>query len=88
MRNFFIVLLLIITPLISACGTLFYPERRGNNSEIDPTVAILDGIGLLFFIVPGVIAYGVDFTTGAIYLSPAKASGFTENAPLLDEELN
>jgi hypothetical protein len=51
------------------CGTIFYPERKGQISgRIDPTVAILDGIGLLFFIIPGVIAYAVDFNNGTIYL--------------------
>ncbi len=54
---------------IFGCGTIIYPERRGQKSgRIDPGIAILDGIGLLFFIIPGLIAYGVDFTTGAIYL--------------------
>ena len=54
---------------LSACGTLFYPERRGQISgEIDPGVAILNGIGLLFYLVPGIIAFAVDFATGAIYL--------------------
>lgn len=54
-----------------SCGTILYPERRGQPAgPIDPKVAILDGIGLLFFFVPGVIAFAVDFATGAIYLPP------------------
>lgn len=54
---------------LSGCGTLLYPERRGQKSgRIDVGIAILDGVGLLLFIIPGLIAYGVDFTTGAIYL--------------------
>lgn len=52
-----------------SCGTLIYPERRGQTSgRIDPGVAILDGVGLLVFIIPGLIAYAIDFSTGAIYL--------------------
>jgi len=51
------------------CGTILYPERRGQQgSSIDAGVAVLDGIGLLLFIIPGVIAFAVDFSTGAIYL--------------------
>ena len=51
------------------CGTILYPERRGQRSgRIDPGVAILDAVGLLFFIIPGVIAFAVDFGNGAIYL--------------------
>lgn len=64
-----------------ACGTLMYPERRGQRQgEIDIKVAVLDGIGLLFFIVPGVIAYIVDFTTGAIYLPAGKRNMVHEGA--------
>jgi hypothetical protein len=60
---------------LSACGTIFYPERRGQlTGEIDPGVAILNGIGLLFYIVPGLIAFGVDFATGAIYLPDRRYS--------------
>lgn len=35
---------------------------------------ILDGIGLLFFLVPGVIAFAVDFSNGTIYLPGGVAS--------------
>ncbi len=60
---------------VFGCGTLMYPERRGQKSgRIDPGVAILDGIGLLFFIIPGLVAYAVDFTTGAIYLPGGRRS--------------
>src|SRR5882672_1632245 len=53
----------------TACGTLMHPERKGQTQgPIDVGVAILDGIGLLFFIIPGVIAYAVDFSNGTIYL--------------------
>ena len=41
----------------------------------------MDGIGLLFFILPGVIAYAVDFTTGCIYLN-GKRGSFSEAVPL------
>ena len=62
-------LILFLTSQLVACGTILYPNRRGQTSgRIDPGVAILDGVGLLFFIIPGAIAFGVDFTTGAIYL--------------------
>lgn len=54
---------------LTGCGTVFYPERKGQVSgEIDPIVAVANGVGLLFFLVPGVIAYAVDFSNGTIYL--------------------
>lgn len=58
-----------MTVQIAGCGTLLYPERKGQKTgRIDPGVAILDAVGLFFFIIPGVVAFGVDFVTGAIYL--------------------
>ncbi|NIC06659.1 hypothetical protein [Billgrantia bachuensis] len=63
-----LVLGAFITALVG-CGTVFHPERKGQMSgRIDPVVAIANGVGLLFFIVPGVIAYAVDFSNGTIYL--------------------
>lgn len=57
------------------CGTILYPERKGQKAgKIDVGVAVLDAIGLLFFIIPGVIAFAVDFNNGAIYL-PKGARG-------------
>ncbi len=62
---------LTITIGVVSCGTIFYPERRGQpGGKVDVNIALLDSIGLLLFIVPGVIAFAVDFSTGAIYLPP------------------
>ena len=53
----------------SGCGTLLYPERRGQPAgRLDWKVVLLDGIGLFFFFIPGVIAFAVDFINGTIYL--------------------
>jgi hypothetical protein len=60
---------------LASCGTLLYPERRGQPSgRLDIGVVALDGIGLLLFLVPGVVAFAVDFATGAIYLPPCYAA--------------
>ena len=59
----------IFTMQLVGCGTLMYPERRGQRGgSLDAGIAVLDGIGLLFGIIPGVIAYAVDFSNGTIYL--------------------
>jgi hypothetical protein len=53
----------------TGCGTILYPERRGQSAgKLDAVVVILDAVGLFFFFVPGVIAFAVDFSTGAVYL--------------------
>jgi hypothetical protein len=59
---------------LASCGTLLYPERRGQPAgRLDVGVVALDGVGLLLFLVPGVVAFVVDFATGAIYLPPEYA---------------
>lgn len=59
-----------ILSLTLACGTLLYPERRGReDGRVDPAVVVMDGALLFVFIVPGVVAFGVDLATGAIYES-------------------
>ncbi len=52
--------------------------------QLDWTVVALDGIGLLLFFVPGVIAFAVDFSNGTIYLPP---SGYGVNEADADHEL-
>ncbi|MFB3886842.1 MAG: polyribonucleotide nucleotidyltransferase [Thermodesulfobacteriota bacterium] len=55
------------------CGTLIYPERRGQTTgTVDVGIALLDALWLIVFIIPGVVAFAVDFTTGAIYLPGGK----------------
>jgi hypothetical protein len=69
-----VIILVVLVTQIAGCGTLMYPERRGQkvHGDVDTRVAVLDAIGLLFFIIPGLIAFGVDFYTGAIYLRPGE----------------
>lgn len=53
----------------TGCGTLLHPERKGQPAgQIDWAIVALDGLGLLLFFVPGVIAFAVDFNNGTIYL--------------------
>ncbi|MGE3317085.1 MAG: hypothetical protein AB7O26_18365 [Planctomycetaceae bacterium] len=64
-----------------SCGTLLHPERQGLRSgRLDPSIVVLDGLGLLFFFVPGIIAFAVDFATGAIYLPPDEFGYFAPGA--------
>lgn len=65
------LLLIAVLLLQTACGTILYPDRRNHKgTNVDPTVAVLDGVGLLFFIIPGVIAFAVDCGNGSIYYNP------------------
>lgn len=70
----------------ASCGTLIYPERRGQTGgRIDVGIAVLDGIGILLFVIPGLIAFTVDFITGAIYLPGGKRRSST--SPDFDERV-
>jgi len=73
--------------------------RRGENShqrrqepherphgDVDLKVVALDTLGLLLFFIPGVIAFAVDFTTGAIYLPPEQKFG-GKASPAQDQQL-
>ena len=72
---------------LAGCGTIIYPERRGQTGgKIDPAVVIMDGIGLLFWVIPGLVAFAVDFATGAIYTSSGRYSVAPEALkPAIDE---
>ena len=62
----------VVSFQLASCGTILYPERRDQKAgHLDVGVVLLDSIGLLFFLIPGIIAFAVDFSSGAIYL-PAK----------------
>lgn len=59
----------------SGCGTIMHPERKGQPAgDLDWSIVLLDGVGLLLFFIPGIIAFAVDFNNGTIYL-PADEKG-------------
>ena len=69
MKTLYVLVCAVLIVQLAGCGTLMYPERKGQRGgRIDAGVAVLDGVGLLLFIIPGVIAYAVDFSNGTIYL--------------------
>lgn len=67
---------------ISSCGTLFYSERNfGPKSDrIDYFVLGLDAIGFVAFVIPGFIMLGVDYATGALWLSKEENEIYIEDA--------
>lgn len=85
------VSLLIFTMVanLTACGTILHPERKGQrNGNIDAGIAVLDAVGLLFFIIPGVIAFAVDFTNGTIYLPHGHSSGLDDHRKYTEIHIN
>jgi hypothetical protein len=68
--------LLACLPLTS-CAALLFPERQHaeHSGRLDPNILVLNGVGLLFFVIPGLVAFGVDFATGGIYLPEGVTKG-------------
>jgi len=52
----------------TGCAYFLHPERRGNHSDADGGMVILDVLWLLPGVVPGIVALVVDFSSGAVYL--------------------
>jgi hypothetical protein len=77
-RRFLLAGLLIS---LTGCGTFMYPERQGQprGGPIDWKVVALDGIGLLLFVVPGVIAFAVDWYNGTLFL-PVESAEYSTTA--------
>jgi hypothetical protein len=74
-KTLYMLVCAVLIAQLAGCGTIMYPERRGQKGgRIDAGVAVMDGLCLLLFIIPGVIAYAVDFSNGTIYL-PGTARG-------------
>ncbi|WP_409439324.1 hypothetical protein [Psychromonas sp. GE-S-Ul-11] len=72
---------------LSGCGTILKPERKGQSAgQLDASIVALNAIGLLFFLVPGVIAFAVDFNNGTIYLPGGSASKGLDNNNLVKIE--
>lgn len=59
-----------LTVSTAGCGYILHPERIGSppSAEIDLGVVILDSLLLLFFVVPGVVAFAIDISSGCIYI--------------------
>ncbi|MDB5390758.1 MAG: hypothetical protein JWM11_6404, partial [Planctomycetaceae bacterium] len=65
----------LIGCISTGCGTIMHPERKGQPAgNLDWSIVALDGVGLLLFLVPGVIAFAVDFNNGSIYLPAEEKS--------------
>ena len=63
---------------LCACGERSCTPSAGGRpgaggDRLDPGVVVLEALGLLFLVIPGVIALAVDFSNGTIYL-PGTAS--------------
>lgn len=81
-RRFLIEMSLTVSAgTLAGCGSILHPERIGQprTGPIDWKIAAIDGIGLVLFLVPGLIAFAVDFYNGTIFLPAHNYSDFDAN---------
>ena len=65
------ILMVICFVNLSACvGTLFKRNQiyKVHSKKLDWFIVAVDSFFLLFFIVPGIVALAVDYSTGTLYL--------------------
>ena len=67
MKKFLVLIVAVLFFGVSSCGTIIKNSKGGKTNELDVNIVLLDAIGLLFFIVPGLVAYAVDFGNRTIY---------------------
>jgi hypothetical protein len=83
-RKLIAILIIIVCLNMTACGYFLYPERVGSKGgKLDTAIVVLDAAALLFGILPGVVAFAVDITTGAIYLPPGQKSVIEKHSKTL-----
>ena len=64
------------------CGTILKEEQinQPHSGKLDWKIVLLDGIGLIFFIVPGVVSYAVDYSNGTLFLSKNETMSLNGNS--------
>ena len=68
-----IIIVALLGTAIS-CGTIMKPYQinQPNSGQLDATIVLLDSLGLVLFIFPGIIALTVDYSNGTLFLPRSK----------------
>lgn len=69
LKRISIVFIFILSLLIASCGTLSKKTFVKNTGKVDYYIVFLDSLGLLVFVVPGIIALSIDYATGTLFLT-------------------
>lgn len=69
LKQISIVFIFIFSLTLASCGTLYKTTFVKNTGKLDYYIVFLDSLGLLVFVFPGIIALGVDYATGTLFLT-------------------
>lgn len=67
LKKFSVLFVALSFFFVSSCGTILKDKRGVPGGKLDPAIVALDAIGLLFFIIPGVVAFVIDYNNGTLY---------------------
>ncbi len=78
----FLAISLVTSLCFYGCGTILKEEQinQPHSGKLDWKIVLLDGIGLIFFIVPGVVSYAVDYSNGTLFLSKDETMSLNGNS--------
>ncbi len=80
MRKVLLAVVAVSVFALQACGTILKPNQVGkaHSNKLDTKIVVLDAIGLFFFLIPGVVAFGVDWYNGTLFLPRGYAINLDE----------
>mgnify|MGYP005801830375 CR=1 FL=1 len=64
------ILIVVMFLFLESCGTILkykYIDKPVSN-KLDWGIVALDGIGLILFIIPGIVAFSIDYATGTLFI--------------------
>lgn|SRR5699024_2315127 len=83
LKKLTVLAMLVCFITLQACGTIFKQDQIGkpHSNKLDIGIVALDAIGLILFIVPGVIAFTVDYINGTLFLPNGKTAKLEDTSP-------
>lgn len=68
---------------MQSCGTIFKSNQAGkmHSSKLDISIVLLDALGLVLFIVPGIVAFTIDYLNGTLFLPYGATAKLDNTSP-------
>lgn len=68
---------------IQSCGTIFKSNQAGkmHSKKLDISIVLLDAIGLVLLLVPGIVAFTIDYLNGTLFLPYGATAKLDNTSP-------